>query len=127
MGKKFLFKCLLAWQVHLFIALLFSTEIHAQNSQPGNAQGFVVKGIVRDNKEPLAGSSVSEKGKQSTTLTKEDGRFSLNVSGPNATLVFSFVGYKPAEVKIAGRSELNILLQSTAGELANVVVTALVP
>ena len=125
MKRKLFLKCLRAWHVHLFIALLFSTLIQAQNSQQGNSAGFVVKGIVRDNNGPLAGSSVSEKGKQNTTITKEDGRFSLNVSGPNATLEFSFVGYASAEVNIAGRSGLDIVLQSTAGELANVVVTAL--
>ncbi|MEJ7676942.1 MAG: carboxypeptidase-like regulatory domain-containing protein [Segetibacter sp.] len=115
MKRKLFLKCLRAWHVHLFMALLFSTLIQAQNSQQGNSAGFVVKGIVRDNNGPLAGSSVSEKGKQNTTLTNEDGRFSLNVSGSNATLEFSFVGYKSSEVKIAGRSELNIVLESTSG------------
>src|SRR6476620_9518127 len=126
MKKKIFLKCFHAWLAHLFIALLFSTMINAQNPQQPNASGFEVKGTVRDNNGPLAGSTVSERGTKNSTLTNEDGSFSLKVSGSGAVLVFSFVGYKPTEVEIAGRSELNnIVLEPVAGELSNVVVTAL--
>ena len=125
MKKGFLLKCVHVRQIYLFTVLLFSVSINAQNSTVGNTSGFVVKGIVRDVKGVLAGSSILEKGTQNSTLTKEDGSFSLKVSGANATLVSSFIGYKTTEIKVAGRSELNILLEPTAGELVNVVVTAL--
>lgn len=84
-----------------------------------------MKGTVREGNGPLEGGTVLEKGTNNSTLTKADGTFSLNVSNSSATLVISFVGYTTSEVKIAGRPTLAIQLESSAGELTNVVVTAL--
>ncbi len=121
MKKKIFRKYFHGRYLYLFIWLFISTVTQAQNAQ----QEFVVKGTVSEDKGPLEGSTVLEKGTNNSTLTKADGTFSLNVSNSNATIVVSFVGYKTSEVKIGGRSALGIQLESSAAELTNVVVTAL--
>ena len=58
-----------------------------------------VTGTVSDVLGPVIGASVIEKGNTSNgTITDMDGNFSLNVAF-NATLIVSYIGYKPVEVK----------------------------
>lgn len=84
-----------------------------------------VSGVVRDETgEGLIGATVVEKGTTNATLTGENGRFSMKVS-PNATLEVSFIGYKTKSASTSGGGELTILLESSAGELQEVVVTSL--
>jgi len=87
---------------------------------------LTVKGTVRDSKGVLAGVTVTEKGTTKGTSTDDDGRFTLNVSGADVTLEFSYVGYKTLEIALDGRSQVDVTLEvGDAKELSNVVVTAL--
>ncbi len=86
---------------------------------------MTVRGRVIDANGPLAGATVSEKGTGRQTITKGDGSYSLTVSGPDATLVVSYVGYNTREVVVGGRTEVSITLEPTAAQLSSVVVTAL--
>jgi hypothetical protein len=47
--------------------------------------------------EELVGATITEKGTTNGTTTDTNGSFKLNVSA-NATLVVSFIGYRPQEV-----------------------------
>src|SRR3982751_5375389 len=85
--------------------------------------GFRVSGkITQPSGEPLAGATVTEKGTSTSTLTKDDGNFTINVSNANASLVISFVGYAAREVKINGQQVLNVSLQAANDNLNEVVV-----
>ena len=86
---------------------------------------FIVKGTVRDANGPLQGATVSEKGTAKQTVTNAAGQYTLSTSGPNATLVFSFVGYAPIEVNVSGKAVVDATLQGADGKLSDVVVTAL--
>lgn len=79
--------------------------------------------IVDETGEPLAGVSVIVKGKAGGVTTDLNGNFSLSAK-PGDTIVFSYVGYAPAEVKYTG-SPVNIALKPSATNLDEVVVTAL--
>lgn len=80
-----------------------------------------IVGIVKDEKgEPAIGVSVLVKGTTSGTITDMDGNFVLNAPG-NATLVFSFVGYKTQEVKINNRASIDVTLVEDAMMLDEVV------
>ncbi|GEP96463.1 SusC/RagA family TonB-linked outer membrane protein [Chitinophaga cymbidii] len=82
-----------------------------------------IRGVVRDETgEGLIGATVVEKGTTNATLTGEDGRFSMKVP-PNATLVVSFIGYKSKSLTASG-DDLTILLEPSAGDLQEVVVTS---
>ncbi|HVW97643.1 MAG TPA: TonB-dependent receptor [Mucilaginibacter sp.] len=87
------------------------------------AQDITVKGKVTDAStgETLIGVSVVLKGTTTGTQTDVNGAFVLNAPS-NATIRFSYIGYATQEVAVNGQSNLDIRLQPSANELAQVVV-----
>lgn len=82
-----------------------------------------IKGQVIDNKgAPLAGASILEKGTIKGTQTDFDGNFSLEVSGPNATLVVSYVGYTTREIIVGTQTTLTIKMEENSAQLDEVVI-----
>lgn len=101
-----------AWIVSLMVLML---------SFPALAQNITVSGTVVDNTgEPLIGASVLAKGSQVGTATDFDGNYRLEVA-PNATLVFSYVGYNPKEVAVNGQTTIDVTLQENSVMLNEVV------
>ncbi len=90
------------------------------------AQSRQVTGTVTssDDGSPLIGVSIQVKGTSNGGTTDLDGKYSLNVPA-NATLVFSFVGFKPQEVQVGERSIVNVILESESQKMEQVVVTAI--
>ena len=85
---------------------------------------FTVKGKVTNSAGAiLSGVAVTEKGTANITQTDANGNFSITVTGVNATLVFSSLGFDDKEVKVSGKSMLNVQLLQTTNELEEVVVT----
>ena len=87
-----------------------------------NQQTSQVTGVVNDaNGDPLIGVNVVEKGNtHNGAITDMDGKFVLNVS-PNATLVFSYIGYKPVEVPVNGQRNITVTLHEDSEALDEVV------
>jgi TonB-linked SusC/RagA family outer membrane protein len=104
----------------IFFLLIFLYGINA------NAQTNVIKGKVIDGQtnKPLAGVSVSVKGKTSGASTDSSGNFSLAAES-RSSLIFSYVGYQAIEVSAGGKTFIDVALQPASGLLSNVVVTAL--
>jgi TonB-linked SusC/RagA family outer membrane protein len=90
------------------------------------AQTTLIRGKVTDaqSNKPLAGVSVSVKGKTTGASTDSSGNFSLSAESRSG-LIFSYVGYQAIEISAAGRSVIDVALQPASGLLSNVVVTAL--
>ena len=87
-----------------------------------NAQTRIVSGtITEDGKVPLPGVSVSVKGVKSGTQSSVDGKFSINVPA-NATLVFTYLGFKTKEVLVGNSNNLSVILELSASALDQVVV-----
>ena len=88
------------------------------------AQNFSIKGVVTDkNGEPIVGATVLEQRTKNGVATDLDGRFSIRVSGEKAVLRITYIGFKPQEVGVNGKSTLNITLQDdAAANLSEVVV-----
>ena len=72
-----------------------------------------VKGtvITSDDKSALPGVNVVEKGTENGTNTNADGKFSITVNDPNATLVLSFIGFQTQEFKLKGQTEIKLTLK----------------
>lgn len=86
------------------------------------AQDGKVTGVVKDsNGEPLIGVTVKVKGTKQGTVTDLDGRYSLKAA-KNATLVFSYVGYKSLEMNAANAAQ--VTLATNSNQLNEVVITA---
>ena len=101
----------------LAICLVIPQIISAQST-------ITVRGtVVDDAGETMIGVSVQIKETKSGTITDFDGKYSIKAPA-NATLVFSYVGYKTKEIPVAGKSHRDVTLESDAQTLDEVVVVA---
>ena len=78
--------------------------------------------ITDDTGNPIASVSIIVKGTNVAALSAQDGTYQISVSDKNSTLVFSAVGYKSQEIKIKGKTTINVSLKSAGNELQEVVV-----
>jgi TonB-dependent starch-binding outer membrane protein SusC len=84
---------------------------------------FQVSGQVKDeNGIALPGVNVLEKGTTNGTSTDAAGKYILSVSGENAVLVFSFIGYLAEEAALNGRTILDMALLPDIQTLSEIVV-----
>lgn len=99
----------------LFMAILSSIVVHAQDSQ--------VSGRITDGNsgEGLPGASIIVKGTNRGTTTDAGGNFKINAA-KNATLLISSIGYSNQEVEIGGKSVINLALNVDTKALDEVVV-----
>ena len=105
---------------HCFLAtlLLLSTASFAQER--------TIKGRVTTQSDGagLPGANVLIKGTDRGSTTNANGDFTM--SGPaNATLVVSYIGYRPIEMAVGTKSYIELSLEEDASNLNEVVVTAL--
>lgn len=106
-------RLLVRW-LAVFCILLAGTSVFAQTKQ--------VTGVVKDaTGETVIGASVVEKGTTNGVITDFDGVFKLTVS-ENAVLQISYIGYQTQEVKVAGKTTLDITLREDTEMLEEVVV-----
>jgi TonB-linked SusC/RagA family outer membrane protein len=70
---------------------------------------------------PLAGVSIIEKGTQNGTTSNTSGTYNISVQ-PDATLIFSMEGMETQEIKVHGRSTINVVLVANEVQLNEVVV-----
>jgi hypothetical protein len=90
------------------------------------AQSRTVTGQVTSSDEPegIPGASISIKGTTTGTVTDIDGRYSINVPGESAVLVYSFVGFRPVEMTVGNQSTIDVTMEPDVRVLSEVVVTA---
>lgn len=97
----------------VFLLCMLPLGIHAQN--------ITVKGTVSAADGPVIGATVKVKGAQGGVVTDYDGNYTISAQS-NATLVFSYVGYETKEVKVGGKSVINVILSEDETLLNEVVV-----
>lgn len=103
----------------LLIALLLFPFMAAMG------QTHAVKGNVTDTSgEPLIGVSVIVVGTSNGVSTDFDGNFSIQAKD-GAVLKFSYIGYRPVEITVKGDAPVNVVMESEATALDEIVVTAL--
>ena len=90
------------------------------------SQTATVRGRVLDGNtgQPLAGISISVKNTKNSTSTDGNGNFSIAISGQNAVLAFTSLGYQRKELTVtAQQSDLTVRLQPLTTALEEVEVT----
>ncbi len=70
----------------------------------------------------LSGATITVKGSLTNTISNENGTFSITVPDNNSTLLVSYVGYVTQEIAVGNKTVLEVLLQSNAADLGEVVV-----
>lgn len=83
---------------------------------------IVIKGRVQNQRgEPLAGVTISIKGKSTVGLSNDDGVYTISAE-PTDVLVFTYTGLVTKEVPVDRRTSIDVSLQISAGDLNEVVV-----
>lgn len=72
--------------------------------------------------ESLPGVNVYLKGTNKGTITDINGNYSLELSGDNPVLIFSYVGFNTEEVAVNNRSSIDLQLIETIEKLDEVIV-----
>jgi TonB-linked SusC/RagA family outer membrane protein len=106
----------------LFFAMMSLAVMPLLHAQTVQITGKVT---TADDGTPIPGVSVLVKGTTTGTTTDMDGNYSINVPDNAVPLVFSFVGLKTQEVAIAGRTNIDVVMEQDIVGLEEVVVTAL--
>lgn len=98
--------------IFLFSFIVLSSALSAQQN---------VRGRVTAGDTVLSGATIQVKGGSTTTQTDANGNFAITAPA-NATLLISYIGYDPEEVKIGNRTSISIQLKSVGQEMGEVVV-----
>ena len=89
------------------------------------AQERTVTGTVTSGEDgsPLPGVNVILKGTSTGTITDVDGNFLISVSGNEAVLTFSSVGFTGQELLVGNQTVINLALQTDITALEEIVIT----
>ncbi|AWW00859.1 TonB-dependent receptor [Arcticibacterium luteifluviistationis] len=88
----------------------------------GQSRQVTGKIISAADKSGLPSASVLQSGTSNGVMTDLDGNFKITVSGSDAELVFSYIGYVDQEVVVGNQSIINVELAEDANALSEVVV-----
>lgn len=85
------------------------------------AQQRTVSGKITSGDSALSSVTVEVKGTNIATQTDANGAFSITAS-PNASLIFSSVGFTTREIKPGNQSNINVQLEASNEEMQQVIV-----
>jgi TonB-linked SusC/RagA family outer membrane protein len=90
----------------------------------GLSQSRVITGLVTgaDDKQPIPGVNILVQGTNKGTSTDINGKYSIELAIGENTLTFSFVGYKAQNIDIGQREVIDVVMQTDATSLEEVVV-----
>jgi iron complex outermembrane receptor protein len=108
---------------HLTAKMILLLSMLVFGLSAGYAQTGIVQGVVTDADEggTLPGAAVQVKGTLQGTVTDIDGNYSISVE-PNATLVFSFIGYETQERLVQPDTRVNVALIPSITALEEIVI-----
>jgi TonB-linked SusC/RagA family outer membrane protein len=88
------------------------------------AQTVDISGTVKDalSNESLPGASITIQGTSISTITDANGKYKLQLTDPNATLLVSYIGYTSEKVQVNGRTQVDISLVPEIKSMEEVVV-----
>jgi TonB-linked SusC/RagA family outer membrane protein len=99
------------------------TTATATNNDYAELQQRKITGTVLNERgEPLAGATVLIAGTTIGAITDASGKFSLDVSDPNASIVISFIGYVTQQIALAGKTTIDVSMVPAIESMQEVVV-----
>ena len=90
----------------LMLLCIFTPPVSAQG-------GYEVKGVIQDQLGPVIGATIMEQGTSNGTSSSLDGDFILSVSGPDAMVEISCIGYRTVTFKASGVPSVITLEEDT--------------
>jgi len=106
------------------ILLIPKNEESSASSTPSVPQATrQITGVVTDERgESIIGANIIEKGTTNGVITDIDGNFVISVSGNNAVLQISYIGYVNQDIQVGSQSSFNIILREDLLNLDEVIV-----
>jgi TonB-dependent SusC/RagA subfamily outer membrane receptor len=99
------------------------TNVSTTNNAITDLQQRKITGtVLNELGDALIGATVQVEGTTVGTLTDASGKFSLDVSDPNAIVSISFIGYIAQRVSLAGKTTFTVSLVPTVTSIQEVVV-----
>ncbi|WP_240186853.1 SusC/RagA family TonB-linked outer membrane protein [Pedobacter nanyangensis] len=112
-----------------FLQLKASASVHNAESEKSlrifkrNVQTEVTGTVTDASGTPMPGVGVKVKDTQLSVVTNGSGKFAIRTNSPNATLVFTSIGYKTKEIALEGKTNITVSLdEEDAKGLSEVVV-----
>ena len=100
----------------LFALLILSSFVFS-------AMAHSLKGRVTDDKgEPLIGVNILEKGTGNGVITDVNGSYTITLKSGQAVLEISYLGYKKLELRVGGKTFLDIVMVEELSALDELVV-----
>ena len=99
----------------LGLAILSASTASAQVTVTGTVTAFEAG-------DPLQGVNVVVEGTTTGTITDSDGEYTIGVPGPEAVLVYSFVGYIAQREVVGDQTVIDIVMQEDVALLEDIVV-----
>ncbi|MCK8141451.1 SusC/RagA family TonB-linked outer membrane protein [Flavobacterium sp. I-SCBP12n] len=126
--KKFSLTKRIRPMVYSFIvgSHLFSATAKAHNNLQETTfqqQHQKISGTITDRLGPLPGVTINIKGTSTTTISDYNGQYAITAN-PNATLIFSFMGFKTVEIEVDSQKIVNVQLKEDATALQEVKINA---
>ncbi|WP_431294396.1 SusC/RagA family TonB-linked outer membrane protein [Pedobacter sp. P26] len=104
---------------YFFLSLVFIFITNVSFAQ----SAVTVKGKITDETGGgMPSATVKVKGTTTTTVSDNNGNYSIGVPGKTSVLVFSFVNYKTQEITIGEKTTISVQLAPASNELEQVVV-----
>jgi TonB-linked SusC/RagA family outer membrane protein len=95
-----------------------------QSKQENSAQLTLTGNVTDDTGSPLPGATVIEIGSSNGVITDFDGGFTLSVSGPEAAILVSYLGFDSVQILASDfGDQTNISLTESASALDEIVIT----
>jgi Ca-activated chloride channel family protein len=88
----------------------------------GSSARIITGTVVDPGNNTIPGVNVVLKGTTAGTVTDVNGLFSISVPEGNATLIFSYIGYKTQEIKITSSNSLIVMMEEELVTLDECVV-----
>ncbi|TFH39514.1 MAG: TonB-dependent receptor [Bacteroidia bacterium] len=90
------------------------------------AQNIRITGKVTEEStgQPMPGVTIQIKGTSQGTATDLDGSYSIQVTGPDAVLEFSFVGYAQQEITVGNKTTIDVTMVESTQSIDDVIVIA---
>jgi TonB-linked SusC/RagA family outer membrane protein len=104
-----------------------ANNLDSQNKPPveilKSLQQRTVTGTVRDEAgNPVPGVNIQIEGTLTGTVTDGNGKYSIDIPGEGATLVFSFVGYITQRISVGDQTVIDLQLSPDIKRLDEVIV-----
>ncbi len=106
-------------------------SLAAEKPSGSNASGTIadqqqvkVSGTITDasTNQGMPGVNIQVKGTTIGAISDANGKFTLTVNDPNATVIFSFISYVTQEIALSGQTTVNVVLATEVSQLSEVVV-----